>query len=92
MPKVITVMDLQNKKRDSLQDIYNGNEDYIFVANGTYPARAFFIVRPDFFINVTHDVKPEASAFGMEVVKLLKEKVSEKYRKIRLKRWQKKSN
>jgi hypothetical protein len=87
MPKVINVVDFKGTTKEHIEDLLESKDQYAVVANEVISKRSFIVITPDFFMELCDRAGyPLISKSILETLKEIEEKISEKYRKMRLSR------
>lgn len=84
MPKVISSNDFHDNRGTHIDTLTSGQDPYMIVANEKEIDRTFVIVRPKFFAEISEKAGFENISDAIhESLKQIKEKISNRYRRIR---------
>lgn len=84
MPHVVTTTNFKKHIKTHLKDLFDGKEDFVFVANETSQHKSFIVTTPQYFANLMNSTGKTAIYHTIEYLILqVKERVSDKYSRIR---------
>jgi hypothetical protein len=84
MPKVLKVVEFRKKMPKEVRPVVENKEEYLFIANETYQDRSFIVTSPKHYIELNEKAGNKDAVDGVKaILESVKERVSNKYRKIR---------
>jgi hypothetical protein len=84
MPRVLPVVEFRKRMPKEVRPVVDGGEDYLFIANETFQDRSFIVTSPKHYVELSEKAGNIEGAEGVKkIVEAVRQKVSEKYKKIR---------